>query len=311
MSAGFGGDFCGKAGLFVVVNSSLGRGFLGGLIGLIALHVDDVDVVTETVFKESFDDRKPLNEILVAEFVSMNGSLGLEGDGGSGDLEPGSIAEATLSGFSEALHSKLFKFSPLISFFIDFILDDMHRKTSCGLLWSNMKTPSPLSHFLPASNVNLPSRYPYFLMNLYGHFEIIILKSSMDFNCSSVTVKCSMYVFASKLHRLEASDGISVTKNNPSPYELQYKSLSSSIAVEDRVALLELLSRKATDWSAVTHSFKSSSVIALRVSVSDRLTIWIKLAGDGSCVIFTQFSKVIIFGFLSSRDSHISNLSIP
>lgn len=82
------------------------------------------------------------------------------------------------------------------------------------------------------------------------------------------------------LQRIEVSDGISFTMKRPSPYELQYKSLSSSIAVL-RLSVPPL-SRNATDCRAFNHSLRSSSVKVFRVNVPVILTMCIKLAGGGS-----------------------------
>ena len=143
-------------------------------------------------------------------------------------------------------------------------------------------------------------------MNRYGQFATIF-DSSVSFNCSSMPVKCNIYVFASILQR--DGESTSVTINMPSPKELQYKSLSSSMAVCSWLELVLL--RNATDCSALIQSFKSSSDCVLSVRMPVFLTICMRQAGAASCDILTQFSNVIIFGFLSSLFSHISRRSIP
>lgn len=107
-------------------------------------------------FIESVDERNPRSDACDAIEMSTSGELGELMKGGSGLRDPASIDKAAFSWLSP--QSRLLELSPLSSFFIDFIFEDMHRKISCGFAWSNLKVPSPVSHFLPASKVNFPSR---------------------------------------------------------------------------------------------------------------------------------------------------------
>lgn len=136
------------------------------------------------------------------------------------------------------------------------------------------------------------------------------LSDFTSFNCISVEANSKLYDTASRLQRFVVSLDISLTKKTPSLKLEQYKSLSSSMAFALRFRVL-LLSLNATFFKTVTQFAKSSSFCVFNVNVPVFVTIFIKFS-VGSCVIFTQFSNVIIFEFfVSSFESHISSLSMP
>lgn len=123
----------------------------------------------------------------------------------------------------------------------------------------------------------------------------------------AVDVSKRRYLIGSKPHLVEASEGHILTENTPSPEE-QYRSLSSS-----QLKGLESLSLKATDCRAVTHSNVSASDCVLNCWVCDLVSIVIVFGLE--CVIFIQFSRVIILGIApeatSSLLSNISRRSMP
>lgn len=114
--------------------------------------------------------------------------------------------------------SGLWRLSFPIICFIVFIFKERHLNISDWFGCSRWKIPSPVSHFLPASNVNLPCLYPYRLMYLYGQVAYSLL-SFKSLNSMAVVVSKSRYLVDSKPHLVDASEVHIFTEKTPSPDE--------------------------------------------------------------------------------------------